>query len=79
MIQQYITNNKLAIIVKPNSRKSEIIGFDENKQMLKVAIAAPPENNKANKEVIKFFHKLTKKKVEIVIGLKRREKVLKFS
>ena len=35
------------------------------------------ENNKANKEIIKFFSKLLRKKVEIIKGLRSGEKVLK--
>ena len=66
------------IIVKPNSSKSEIIGYDKNKQALKVAIAAPAEGNKANIAVIKFFSRLYKKKVTILKGLKSKEKLLKI-
>ncbi|MFC1728008.1 DUF167 domain-containing protein [Nanoarchaeota archaeon] len=74
MISKYIENNKLRILVKPNSKKSEILGYDG--KAVKVAIAAPADKGKANKEVIKFFSKLLKKKVEIKSGLKSREKVL---
>lgn len=78
-IEDYMKNNSLKIIVKPNASKSEILGYDESRQAVKVAIAAPPDKGKANKEVIKFFSKLLKRKIEIKIGLKSREKVLVFS
>lgn len=78
-IENYIKNNSLRIIVKPNASKSEILGYDESRQAVKAAIAAPPDKGKANKEVIKFFSKLLKRKVEIKSGLKSREKVLAFS
>ena len=77
--ENYIKNNSLRIIVKPNANKSEILGYDESRQAVKVAIAAQPEKGKANKEVIKFFSKLLKRKIEIKSGLKSREKVLVFS
>ena len=77
--EKYIKNNSLRIIVKPNANKSEILGYDESRQAGKVAIAAPPDKGKANKEVIKFFSKLLKRKIEIKSGLKSREKILVFS
>jgi uncharacterized protein (TIGR00251 family) len=71
----YIKDNRLKIIVKPNSPKNEIIGYDNG---LRVNIKAPAENNKANIEVIKFFRKITKRDVNIISGLKSKKKVLKF-
>ena len=70
---------RFKILVKPNSKKDELLGFDESRQAWKVAISAPPEDNKANIAIIKFFSKLTKKKVRIVTGLKSKEKVLNLS
>ena len=78
-IEKYIKNNSLKIIVKPNARKTEILSWDESKQALRIAIAAPAEKGKANVEVIKFFSRLTKKKVQIKSGLTSRAKLLKFS
>lgn len=78
-IEKYIENNNLRIIVKPNSSKSEIIGYNSAKKAMKVAIAAPAEENKANIEVIKFFSKILNKKIKIKSGLKSREKSLNLS
>jgi uncharacterized protein (TIGR00251 family) len=78
-ITDYIKGNSLKIIVRPNSAKNEILGFIPEKQAVKVSIKAPPENNKANIEVIKFFNRLTKKQTHIIAGLKSKEKLLKFS
>ena len=78
MIEKYIKNNSLKIIVKPSSPKNEIIFFDKNKQSLKIAVKAPPEKGKANQELIKFISKLLQRKVEIVKGLTSREKILKI-
>jgi uncharacterized protein (TIGR00251 family) len=75
-ITQYIINNRLMILVKPNSSKTEIIGWDESRSALRVNIHAKPEDNEANNEVVKFFSKLLKKKVTIKSGLKSREKML---
>jgi len=69
----------LRILVKPNSKKNEVIGYDEGRGALKVAVKAPAEKNKANIEVVKFFSKKLKRKVRITSGLKSKEKILKIS
>lgn len=78
-IDDFIVNGSLKIIVKPNKRKNKLLEYDKNKKAIKVAIKAPPENNKANIEVIKFFSKLTKKNTKIIKGKTSKEKLLKFS
>ncbi len=75
----YEFDKKLKIVVKANSQKTNIVGFDREKNALKVNVHAQPEKGKANAEIIKYFSKLTKKKVEIVSGLKSKTKMLKFS
>lgn len=68
----------LKIIVRPNSSKSEITAVDKERNALRVSIKAPPDKGKANKEIIKFFSKLLKKKVEIVSGMKSKEKMIRI-
>ena len=77
-IEDYIKNNKVSIIVKANSPKNEITGYDEDRKALKVNIKAPAQDNKANIEIIKFFSKLSKKKVRIVSGVTNKKKVLEL-
>lgn len=74
----YIHNNHLLIIVKPNSPKTEVIGWDDEKKALRVNVRAKPEDNEANIAVIKFFSKLLKKKVIIKSGLRSKEKLLEI-
>lgn len=75
----FLANEKLLkILVRPNSKKNEIMGVDTARNALKVNIAAPAEKDKANKEVIKFLSKLLKKKVRIVHGLKSKEKIIRI-
>ena len=40
-------------------------------------IKAPPEDNKANVEVVKFFSKIVGKKVKIVSGMTSKKKVIR--
>jgi len=72
-------SGRLKILVKPNSVKDEILSWDDSRKAWRVAISAPAEENKANIAVIKFFSKLTKKRVRIVSGLASKEKILSIS
>lgn len=75
-LSDYVKNNRLSVIVKPNSKKTEILGYDEAKKAVKIAIAALPQDNKANKELIRFVSKQLKKKVLVEKGLTSKEKIL---
>lgn len=66
----------LMIYVQPKAKKNAIEGVDEWRGRLKVRIAAPPVEGKANKEVVKFFSKLLGAEVSIVRGETSREKDL---
>ena len=75
-VLKYINNNNLKIRVKPNSPKTQILEYDNERKALRVNVHAKPENNEANLEVIKFFSKLLKKRVTIKSGLRSKEKIL---
>ncbi len=69
----------LPVYIQPNSSRSEICG--EHNGMLKVKIASPAVDGKANKELIKFLSKYFKiKKNQIVIrsGETSRRKLLEL-
>jgi len=68
----------IKIKVKTNQRSSKILAYDEATKTFKVAIAAKPENNKANEEVIKFFTRMLKRPVKIKTGFTSKEKLLVF-
>ena len=75
-IEQFIENGFLKIVVKTNAKKTGIIG--EINGLVKVAVKAPAEMNKANMEIKKFLSNLLKKNVEIVSGLTSKQKILKI-
>lgn len=75
-MRKYIVNNNLKIIVKSNSPKNEIKGFD-NRKRLRINIKAKAEKGKANVEIVKFFKKLGYN-IVIVKGLKSKEKILRL-
>lgn len=69
---------RIKIIVKTNAGKNEILEFDNERNAYEVLVKAPPVENKANKEIIKLFHKKYKQPVRIVSGLKSKEKTLEI-
>ncbi|MFH1506440.1 MAG: DUF167 domain-containing protein [archaeon] len=78
-VSNYIKNGLLRIYVKPNSNKTEITGYDENKRAVKFNVSEPADKDKANKEIIRFFSKLLKRRVIIKSGLRSKEKTLKIA
>jgi len=71
-----IKEKTFKVIIKPNSSKNEIMGFDDNKRAYKISIKEKAQDNKANKELIKFLSKVLGKKVRIKSGFKSREKII---
>ncbi|MBU0461529.1 MAG: YggU family protein [Nanoarchaeota archaeon] len=73
-ITDHINNGFLDVVVKPNAPKTEVIGWDADRQRLRIAVAAVPDKDKANKELLKFLSKQLGKRVELVSGARSREK-----
>jgi len=65
----------VTVKIKPGASETKILSQNENK--LEVAVAASPEQNKANIELLKFLTKHFKSKVKIIRGLHSREKIIK--
>jgi uncharacterized protein (TIGR00251 family) len=67
----------LAIYVQPNARKTEFEKIYDDQ--IKIKVHAPPEDGKANDEVIRYiasFFSLRKNQVEIISGhLARRKRI----
>jgi uncharacterized protein len=83
-LQNNSDHSLLFVKVTPNSSQNKIgdVVLDEkNQEYLKVNICAVPEDDKANKELIKFLSKtfkIPKSKIEILRGNNSRMKVLKL-
>ena len=76
---------KLALKVTPGAKKNEILGWEEDYpqvgRVLKVKIAAPPVEGKANKEIVLFLAKalgIPKSSVEVVHGTSGRIKLVEI-
>lgn len=63
----------IKIKVKTNKPRPQII---KHQDFYEVYVKARPEKGKANEEIIKLFWKKEKKKVRIVKGLTKRDKIL---
>ena len=77
-----IVGNNIIIKSKivPNSSKDRIMGIHNN--ALKIAIAAPPVEGKANKKCISFLAKyfdIAKSKIEIISGINSKDKLIKIN
>ncbi|MEZ5691867.1 MAG: DUF167 domain-containing protein [Rickettsiales bacterium] len=74
----------LNIHVVPNSSNNQIVGWvgSDNCREIKIKIAAPPEDGKANKALIKFLSKrwrIAKSDIEITGGFTSRHKKLQIN
>lgn len=76
---------KLALKVTPGAKKNEILGWEDDYpqvgRVLKVKIAAPPVEGKANKEIVLFLSKalgIPKSAVEVVHGTSGRIKLVEI-
>lgn len=70
----------LPVRVTPNARKTDILGWEEN--TLKIKLAAPPVDGKANKALCAFIAdwlKLPKRDVSLLSGDTSRIKRLKIA
>lgn len=63
--------------ITPNAPQTELRSSDNN--ILKIAVAAPPEKNKANHELIRFFKKQFNINVRIKSGAASRQKILEIT
>lgn len=70
----------LLLWVQPNARRSAWAGLHGDR--LKVRLAAPPSDGKANKELVSFLSKtldLPRNKIEIAAGLSQRGKTVRIT
>jgi len=78
-MHEFLKGDSLRVFVKTNANETRILGFDTTNNALRIAIAAPAQNNKANLALLKFIAKQTGKKVIIASGRSSRLKLLRMS
>lgn len=67
----------IKVIVRPDSRENAVL--KEENGVLHIAIAAPAEKNKANKELLKFLSRYFKKSAKLVKGVTSRIKLVELA
>ncbi len=75
-IEEILKKDIFKIVVRPNANETQIKTWNAEKQALLVDIAAPADEGKANKEVMRYFSKLLKTKVRIKSGMRSKEKLI---
>ncbi|MBE6410876.1 MAG: DUF167 domain-containing protein [Akkermansiaceae bacterium] len=76
---------KIALKVTPGARRNEILGWEDDYpqigRVLRLKIAAPPVEGKANKEIVAFMAKtlgIPKSAVELLHGSTGRIKLIQI-
>jgi len=68
---------RILVRVRPSARRSTVAGYDGH--VLRVDVAAPAVENRANEELIRFMAKelnVSRGKIEILRGFTAREKLV---
>ena len=71
---------EIDVMVVPRASRNELVGIHEDR--LKIRLAAPPVEGKANKELIRFLSKqlsVPRSRIELVTGERGRRKAVKVS
>jgi len=81
-VRVYSTNEGLCIGIRtsPSAPRNRILGAHGDR--LKVAVAAPPEDNRANRELeglLAYWAGVTKDAVKVIKGHASRDKVVAFT
>ena len=69
----YVCAGKLSLKVKPNASRTEIVSFDP----LVISVKEPPEDNRANIELVRYLGKILGKPVRLLVGATSKRKVFK--
>ena len=77
-ITPFIIGDRLAVLIKPNANSTHVIGFDDTRHALRIAVAAPATDNKANTELLTFLKRQTKRACAIERGTTSRKKIIRF-
>jgi len=70
---------KIRVHVKPNASEDTILSWNEAARTMEVAIAAPPEKNKANIALLKLLKRHFGKPVYLISGGTSKEKLVEVT
>jgi uncharacterized protein YggU (UPF0235/DUF167 family) len=76
--ERLVKEDTLIFHVKTSKKENKIL-YGPSQEIFILEIKGKPIEGKANKEIVSILHMLTKKKVQIISGLKSKTKKIKFS
>jgi len=79
LLKERLTKEDTLFFYVKTSKKENKLLYNPSQEIFTLEIRGKPIEGKANKEIINILHMLTKKKVEIISGLKSKTKKIKFS
>ena len=68
----------IKVRVRTKADRSIVKKYDPESETYFIDIESPPENGKANKEILKILSKRFKRRLRIISGSKSKNKVLEF-
>ena len=74
MLRDRLVGRRLAVVVKPSAHRTEVLSEEP---VVRIAVAAPPEDNRANVELLKFLRKELGP-CRLVSGATSKRKVVEF-
>jgi hypothetical protein len=74
-VEELLSREHIPITLKPGASKTAVLGVRND--ALHIAIHAPPEDGKANSELLRFLRELTGHRFEIVSGGGARRKLVR--
>ncbi|MFQ5647848.1 MAG: DUF167 domain-containing protein [Candidatus Aenigmatarchaeota archaeon] len=78
LLKEKASSGTLKVLVKSGAPRNAVLNYSEAEGYFKIAVAAPPKENRANLELVSFLAKLLGKKVRIKSGHASRRKTLKI-
>ena len=76
LLKEKASSGAFRVLIKPGAPRNQVLGYSEG--CFKVAVAAPPRENRANLELVRFLGKLLGERVRIKSGHSGRKKVLEI-
>lgn len=78
-VDEIKTKSTLMLVVHTNGLKTDIVKYDEARKAYVMEVAAPPQDNKANIEIAKYFSKKLGKKIKIISGATAKKKLIRLN
>ena len=79
IMHEFLKGDRVRVIARTNANETRILGVDSVHSALRIAVAAPAVENKANVALIKFLSRETGKRAMLVSGKSSKLKMFKFS